>query len=199
MIESYQTLANRGEALLTEKGSKFYSFALKANSITLFEQRLNELQQQFSDSRHVCYAYRIIENGKVLENSHDAGEPSNTAGPPILGQITSANLLNTMVVVVRYFGGIKLGTGGLIRAYREAAKLAIENAPQLREHVLASYSLFFSYEQTKLIEGLVLTFGLNITNKTFDSTCSYNVDVAIGQKKTFEERLNLEGIRFLTL
>ena len=121
----YKTIEQQGEAIYTEKRSKFLAFAIPVTTIEQVKEYIEVYQKKYYDARHVCYAYRLGERGEN-ERSNDNGEPSGTAGKPILGQIHSQELTNVLVIVVRYFGGVKLGTSGLIVAYRAAAAEALE-------------------------------------------------------------------------
>ena len=125
--DTYLTLSNNGEAVYTEKRSKFYAFAEHVEDEESAKARVAALRKQFYDARHVCFAYALDFDGERTRTNDD-GEPSGTAGRPILGALRSAGLTFALVVVVRYFGGVKLGTGGLVVAYREAAAAAIAEA-----------------------------------------------------------------------
>ncbi|MDE6802410.1 MAG: YigZ family protein, partial [Muribaculaceae bacterium] len=124
MADTFYTISTPGEGIYKEKMSKFIAFAIPASSAAEAKSIVSTYANKYHDARHVCWAY-MIGPGRDEYLSSDNGEPSGTAGKPILGQINSHNLTNIVVIVVRYFGGIKLGTSGLITAYREAARLAI--------------------------------------------------------------------------
>jgi len=124
--DEYRTLRGISRGLYKEKGSKFIAVAMPVGSADEVRSQLDNLRKEYHDARHHCYAYRLGEEPFEFR-VHDDGEPSATAGKPIYGQILSFDLTNVLIVVIRYFGGIKLGTGGLIQAYRAAAKDAIEN------------------------------------------------------------------------
>lgn len=127
MADSFQTISEPSEGLFKDKGSKFLSFAIPIENTQEIKALLEKYRKEYYDARHVCYAYMIgAERNEYRSN--DDGEPSGTAGKPILGQINSYNLTNILIIVVRYFGGILLGTSGLINAYKNAAKDAIDNA-----------------------------------------------------------------------
>jgi uncharacterized YigZ family protein len=142
--DTYKTLENTGQGLYKEKGSRFISFAIHVNDETDVKKELELLRHKYHDARHHCYAY-ILGFDKQASRSNDDGEPSGTAGRPIMGQINASDLTNTLVVVIRYFGGIKLGVSGLISAYREAAKDAIDQAKIVTRIVNEVYELDFSY------------------------------------------------------
>ena len=140
----YKTIETTGQGLYKEKGSRFISFAIPVLNETEVKRELELLRNKYHDARHHCYAY-VIGFDKNGSRANDDGEPSGTAGRPILGQIVSADLTNTLIVVIRYFGGIKLGVSGLIQAYRTAAKDAIGQANIISRIVSDIYELEFSY------------------------------------------------------
>lgn len=144
MQDTYKTIAKRSEALYKEKGSKFIGIAFPASNEDDFKTALESIKNEYHDARHHCYAFKL----GMDENNYrynDDGEPSNSAGAPIYGQIQSFNLTNIGIVVVRYFGGTKLGVGGLISAYRQAAKEALESAQLVSKTISDYYRLTFDY------------------------------------------------------
>lgn len=145
MTDTYLTIDQPGEAIITEKKSKFLSFAMHVESADEAKQMTESIRKHYFDARHVCWAY-MLGWERVDYRSNDDGEPSGTAGRPILGQINSAELTDILIVVVRYFGGTLLGTSGLIKAYREAAASAITDAHIVRKTVDDVLSIRFGYE-----------------------------------------------------
>ena len=145
-MDTYCTISTAGEAIYTEKRSKFLAFAEHVSNEEAVKTRIAQLRKQFYDARHVCYAYALGNGGEVTR-ANDDGEPSGTAGRPILGQIRSANLTYTLVVVVRYFGGVKLGTGGLVVAYKTAAAAAIEAATTEEKIVMEQFCIEVPYTE----------------------------------------------------
>lgn len=145
-MDTYCTISTAGEAIYTEKRSKFLAFAEHVSNEEAVKTRIAQLRKQFYDARHVCYAY-ALGNGGDVTRANDDGEPSGTAGRPILGQIRSANLTYTLVVVVRYFGGVKLGTGGLVVAYKTAAAAAIEAATTEEKVVMEQFCIEVPYTE----------------------------------------------------
>ena len=127
-MEKIKTISNDSEAEIIEKKSKFIANLYYVNSIEKVEEKLKNLKKKYYDARHNCYAYRIIKDNAIIERASDDGEPSGTAGAPMLNIIKKMELANILIVVTRYFGGILLGTGGLVKAYSEATKKAIENS-----------------------------------------------------------------------
>jgi len=142
--DTYKTLETTGQGLYKEKGSRFISFAIPVKEESDVKRELDILRQKFHDARHHCYAY-MIGFDKSASRANDDGEPSGTAGRPILGQINASDLTNLLVVVIRYFGGIKLGVSGLILAYRTAAKDAIDQATLVTRIIYDVYEIEFSY------------------------------------------------------
>ena len=144
MADTYHTIIATSQGLYKEKMSKFISFAVPVQSAAEAKEVVKQYQKEYFDARHVCWAY-MIGAARTEFLSNDNGEPSGTAGKPILGQINSFGLTNIVIVVVRYFGGIKLGTSGLIVAYREAAADAINNAQIIECHEQTVISFTFDY------------------------------------------------------
>ena len=156
MAEQYRTISQPADGLYKDKGSKFLAFAEPVSSVEEAKERLEYYRKEYDDARHVCYAYRILECAPTsdepyklerFERSSDDGEPSGTAGRPIMGRLESRDLINVLVVVVRYFGGILLGTGGLIVAYREATADALAHAEIVEREVMYTQTVRFPYER----------------------------------------------------
>lgn len=127
-MEKFKTIINNAEAEIVEKRSKFIANIYYVKSLEEVEEKLKDIKKKYFDSRHNCYAYRIEDEDTIIERASDDGEPSGTAGAPILNILNKMELMNVLVIVTRYFGGILLGTGGLVKAYSQATKMAIENA-----------------------------------------------------------------------
>lgn len=145
-MNAYRTIAEAAAAQYTEKRSRFIAHAVPVSTVEEAMERIDGFRKEYYDARHVCWAYRIGHEDEAEERSNDDGEPSGTAGKPILGQLLSYDLRDVLVVVVRYFGGVKLGTGGLIVAYRTAAAEALGAAEVLEHTLYTSYTLRFPYE-----------------------------------------------------
>ena len=145
-MDEYKTLQETSQGLYKEKGSKFIAIAAPTGSLDEVRLQLEMLRKQYHDARHHCYAYRLGEEPYEIRYNDD-GEPSGTAGKPIFGQIQSFGLTNVLIVVVRYFGGVKLGTGGLIQAYKTAAKDAIENGKIITKIWTGKLEIRFNYLQ----------------------------------------------------
>lgn len=171
MADSFLTVAGISTATVREKMSKFIAFVHPVRNAEQAKGVIAEYQKKYHDARHVCWAYMIGQERKEFLSS-DNGEPSGTAGKPILGQINSFNLTNVVIVVVRYFGGIKLGTPGLIQAYREAARAAISEGNIISERVMAEATVTFGYVSLTPVMRLLKTPGVNILSQNLDNTCS---------------------------
>lgn len=176
MADTYKTLATPGEAIFKEKMSKFLAFAQHVECAAEAKAVIAAFQKKYHDARHVCWAYMVGQDRSEFLSS-DNGEPSGTAGKPILGQINSFEITDVLIVVVRYFGGIKLGTSGLIAAYREAARLAIQEAAIEERHVSQTISFTFPYLAMNDVMKLIKTSGATIKNQTFDNTCAMELAI----------------------
>lgn len=194
MADLYYTIQKPGEGVYTEKRSKFLAFARFADSVDRAKEIIKEFQNEYHDARHVCWSY-MIGPDRLIWQINDNGEPSGTAGKPILGQINRLNLTNVVVVVVRYFGGIKLGTSGLISAYREAASLALEDAGIKEEHKKVSIKVTFPYTASNEVMKLVKGSNVEIVDKKFDNSCTLEIILAEDLAGRFIQRLlDIDGV-----
>lgn len=171
MIDLFRTIQSAGEGLYKEKGSKFLAFACPAANEEVIKDHLYGLQKQYHDARHHCYAWRLKPE-KTDYRVNDDGEPPGSAGKPIYGQIVSRDLTNLLVVVVRYFGGTKLGVGGLIQAYRSAASDALDHCSIIECKVYERIKLEFAYEQMNPVMKVIKDFELDFEDQEFDLSCS---------------------------
>lgn len=193
MIDLYNTISAISEGTYSELRSKFLAFAIPVRTADEAMERVSEYQKQFFDARHVCWAYRLGPEGAEYR-SNDNGEPSGTAGKPILGQMVSAGLSDLLVVVVRYFGGVKLGTSGLIVAYRTAAAEAISAATVIERTVDEDVTVEFSYEQMNLVMKVVKDMELKIVDQQYlCNSVSMTVRMRISQVETFKSRFVHNG------
>ena len=177
------------EAIFKDKGSKFIAYAFPLTSENEVNSHIQFLKNEHHKARHWCYAWRIgVDSPKYRAN--DDGEPNNSAGQPIYGQILSFKLTNILVVVVRYFGGTKLGVGGLINAYKTAANLTLQNSKILNKTIDIYYNLKFDYIDMNKVMRLVKEKKLKIKSQTMDLDCNYTISVrkndAIQVKRAFE-------------
>lgn len=176
-MDTYYTLAAPSKALFTEKRSRFISFAIPVTTREQAREEVKRISKEYFDARHVCWAF-MLGADRLDFLSSDNGEPSGTAGKPILGQINSANLTDIVIIVVRYFGGIKLGTPGLIAAYREAARLAIEEGEIIECHKKETFTFTFLYLAMNDVMKVVKSSPeLDILSQTFDNSCSMTLSM----------------------
>ena len=180
MPDSYYTIADTAEGTYSELRSKFLAFAIPIQTAEEALERVAQYQKEYYDARHVCWAYRLGPDGAEYR-SNDNGEPSGTAGKPILGQIISQNLSDTLVIVVRYFGGVKLGTSGLIVAYRTAALEALTAATRNERLVEQQLSLNFSYDHMNLVMRMVKELQPRILTQTYNDDGTIAMTIAIRQ------------------
>lgn len=197
MADTYLTLARPSEAIFREKMSKFLAFAHPASTVEEAKAVIAQYQKKYFDARHVCWAY-MLGFERTDFQSNDNGEPSGTAGKPILGQINSFGLTDTVIVVVRYFGGIKLGTSGLIAAYREAARLSLEEAEIVERKVMKHISFTFPYLSMNDVMRLVKQSNLEILSQQFDNACAMALAVRADDYDTLTSRLrDIDGVSLL--
>lgn len=187
-ISEYRTLAAPSEAVFREKMSKFIAFASPVETSDEAKAFVSRIANEYHDARHVCWAYQLGADGKEYQ-SNDNGEPSGTAGKPILGQIRSAEITNTVIAVVRYFGGIKLGTSGLIAAYREAARLAIEAGEIITMYEQSQIAFTFAYQVMNDVMKVVKASGAKVLSQEFDNTCSMTLSIRSDHADTLSARL----------
>lgn len=188
MADTYYTLSAPGEGVYREKMSRFLAFALPVATVAEARAVIADYTNRYHDARHVCWAY-MVGAARIDYLSSDNGEPSGTAGKPILGQINSYNLTNVVIVVVRYFGGIKLGTSGLIVAYREAAREAIESTAIIECHEQATISFTFPYLSMEGVMRLVKGNDIRVIDQQFDNSCSMTVELRADHATEFTRRL----------
>lgn len=171
MNDLYKTIQSSGEGLYKEKGSKFLAKAYPVGHEESIKDHLATLRKQYHDARHYCYAWRLKPE-KTHYRVNDDGEPSGSAGKPIYGQIVSRDLTNLLLVVVRYFGGTKLGVGGLIQAYRSAASDALDHTSIIECKVYDRLRLEFNYEQMNVVMKVIKEFELDFEDQEFDLNCT---------------------------
>ena len=195
MADTYHTIIATSQGLYKEKMSKFISFAVPVQSAAEAKEVVKQYQKEYFDARHVCWAY-MIGASRTEFLSNDNGEPSGTAGKPILGQINSFGLTNIVIVVVRYFGGIKLGTSGLIVAYREAAADAINNAQIIECHEQTVISFTFDYLAMNDVMKVIKGVDLKILNQEFDNDCRMTVSIRSDNAPMLVSRLaDIDDVR----
>ena len=193
MNDEYETIDSIGEGIYSEKRSKFLAFAHPAASVEQVKDLIADYRKKYYDARHVCYAY-VLGAERQDFRANDDGEPSSTAGKPILGQINSNELTDILVVVVRYYGGVNLGTGGLISAYRTAAALAIENASKVKKTVEETVVHTFVYPLMNKVMRTAREMGARIIDTHYDNTCK--IVFSIARSKSSLLRSKLDKISF---
>lgn len=194
MTDQYRTITHQmGEGFYSEKRSKFLAFAHHVTNENEVKELLQTYKKKYYDARHCCYAYMLGADRSVFR-ANDDGEPSSTAGKPILGQINAHELTDILIVVVRYFGGTKLGTSGLIVAYRTAAAAAIENAQIETRFVEDIIDYSFTYPLLNEVMRVVKELEPRIVSQTFDNTC--HISLAIRKSQAAELRQRLQQLSF---
>lgn len=193
----YKTIVGKAEAVFTEKRSKFIAAAIPVRTVEEVKTYLEVFQKEYYDARHVCYAYMLGADRKDFR-ANDNGEPSGTAGKPILGQINSRGLTDVLVVVVRYFGGIKLGTNGLIVAYRTAASLALDEAEIVEKTVDETVTVAFEYPFMNDVMRIVKEESPEIVEQSYDMDCVMKLRIRRSMMGKLRARLEkVETVRFV--
>lgn len=196
MEDTYKTIEGQSEAIYTEKRSKFIAIAIPVRTLTEVKAHLEEYQKKYYDARHVCYAYMLGAERKEFR-ANDNGEPSGTAGKPILGQINSNELTDILIIVVRYFGGIKLGTSGLIVAYRTAAAQAIAEAAIIEKTVDQDVKIVFEYPFMNDVMRIVKEETPEILEQSYDMDCIMRLRIRKSLMPRLHARLEkVETLRF---
>ena len=189
MIDEYKTLKTEGEGYYTEKRSKFLAFAHHVETLCDIKDLIAGYRKKYYDARHVCYAYML--GAERLEfRANDDGEPSSTAGKPILGQINSNELTDILIVVVRYYGGVNLGTSGLIVAYREAAADAIAHSEIETRQVEEIVTYSFAYPMMNDVMRIVKEMQPRIVSQTYDNTCEIKLGIRKSEAEQLRNRLS---------
>ncbi len=192
--DKYLTLNGYSEGVYKEKGSRFLAFAWPVTTEDEVRQHVKELKKTYFDARHHVYAFRLGADMKTYRCSDD-GEPANSSGPPVLGQIQSANLTNVLIVVVRYFGGTKLGVPGLINAYRTAAADAIANNTIVEQYEQDCFTIKFSYTAMNDVMRVLKEDNPTQTNQQFDNECSIDLSIRKTQGGALRKKLaKVEGV-----
>ena len=188
MTDEYKTIASDGEGYYTEKRSKFLAFAHHVETTDEVKDIIAGYRRKYYDARHVCYAY-MLGPQRTEFRANDDGEPSSTAGKPILGQINSCELTDVLIVVVRYYGGVNLGTSGLIVAYREAAADAIAHATVETRQVEEEVVYTFAYPQMNDVMRIVKEMQPRIVSQTFDNTCEIRLRIRQSEAEMLRSKL----------
>ncbi len=194
MKDTYNTLADSSESYFLEKRSKFFSFAFPVESIETVNEILAEYRRKYYDARHVCYAYRLGYEGEDFR-VNDNGEPSGTAGKPIFGQMLSKDVTDVLIIVVRYFGGIKLGTSGLIVAYRQAASDVLDKAVIITRTIDVSFTVNFLYERMNDVMHIIKDMEVKIISQDYDKDkCVMKLCIRKSLFETLQNKLKMERL-----
>ena len=188
-MDTYLTISSVSEALYKDKGSKFYAFAYPVQTVEQIKEILAEKRKEYYDARHVCYAYMLGYERNVFR-ANDDGEPSGTAGRPILGQINSSNLTDILIIVVRYFGGTLLGTSGLIQAYKTSAAEAIVAATIEERIVEKTFVSKFGYQDLNAVMRIMKDFDLAIVNQIQEMDCTLFFRIRLGDIECVRDRFD---------
>ena len=186
---TYNQITNNSKGIYKAKGSKFIAYAIIVKSEEQVLDEINKIKKLDKNANHYCYAY-IIKSDKSIEKVNDDGEPKNSAGKPILGQIKSRELTNCLIVVVRYFGGTKLGIPGLIKAYKYAALEAIQNNKIECIDITEMYSLKFSYEELNSVMNILKNYNANIINHKNDMISEIECSITLKNSKNFYDKIS---------
>lgn len=189
MVARYQTIKALAEGFYKEKGSKFLAFAVPVQSEEEVKAFIAQKRKEHHLAVHVCSAFRLGADKKLYRASDD-GEPSNSAGPPILGQIQAFDLTNVLIAVVRYYGGTNLGVGGLISAYRTAAKAALEAAQIVEKEEEIQFAIQFPYEKLYLVMDLLKKANVEILEQKLDTECSLILRIELSSSKMIQAKLD---------
>ena len=187
--DCYKSIGAPSKGIFKDKGSKFLSFAFPVESEDEIKAIVSSIKKEYFDARHHCYAYRLGRLGDRWR-ANDDGEPSSTAGKPILGQLVSNDLSDVLIVVVRYFGGILLGTPGLINAYKSAAADAIAAATIIEKIATVRYSVSFDYSQMNAVMKCLKDLHLPVENPSYGDQCTLETAVRLTAEAAFTESMN---------
>jgi uncharacterized YigZ family protein len=196
----YKTIEKTAEGLYKEKGSKFLSFVVPCANETEAKQILEHYRSQYHDARHHCYAYRLGITD-ILERSNDDGEPSGTAGKPILGQLHSFEVTNIIAIVIRYFGGTKLGVGGLITAYKTATQDALSKAVIKQKELKRHYLIHFNYPQMGSLMAFLNKHSISYSDIDMQASCKLKIEISFGEEHYIDKlknSLQIKNINELT-
>ena len=192
--DTYLTIEKKSETLYKDKGSKFLTFAFPVQNDQQIKEALTQLKKEHPSANHHCYAYRLGAD-KLNFRANDDGEPSKTAGKPILGQIQSNDLTNILIVVVRYYGGTLLGVGGLIQAYKNSAAEVLKESKTIEKFIEFHYTIQFPFEQLNDVMKLLKQLDCKISAQQFDTDCEISFSVRKANSEQCELKLKkIEGL-----
>lgn len=188
--DTYKTIETRPEPVLfKDKNSKFYGYAFPVLTENEAKQHVETLKQEHHKARHWCYAYQLG-TGTITYRANDDGEPNNSAGMPIYGQIQSFEVTNILIVIVRYFGGVKLGVGGLINAYKLTAQMVLEQSTIVEKTINIDYLICFDYKNMNSVMRIIKEKNLNITNQKLEMNCKMIISVRKKEAESVFEVFN---------
>lgn len=191
------TIENNTDSIVTEKKSKFIANLIYVQNKKEAEEKIKEIKKKYFDARHNCSAYRVIEDGAIYEKSSDDGEPSGTAGAPMLSILQKNNLCNVLVVVTRYFGGILLGTGGLVRCYSQSAIDAIDKSVKLKMCEGTEYEVKIKYEEIENFKYFCNKRDISIINIDYGENIICNIELENENKENFIEDIQEQKVKVL--
>ncbi len=193
--DTYKTIENISEGLFKDRGSKFIAHAIPVNNESQVKEHLSALRIKYHDARHHCYAYQLGFD-KSSYRINDDGEPSGTAGKPIFGQILSHDLTNILIVVVRYFGGTKLGIGGLINAYKTSAKDALNNTKIIEKTINEVYEIIYDYPIMNTVKKIIKEESITQTSQKFDLNCKIIFSIRKNNSlRIYEKFKKIKGLK----
>jgi len=195
--DSYNSIAEPSRGIYRDSGSKFIALAYPVSDENQIREIISEVKKEYFDARHHCFAYRLGVNGENWR-ANDDGEPSSTAGRPILGQLLSNELSDILVIVVRYFGGTKLGVPGLIKAYKSATADALTNSKIIEKKAMTHFNVNFGYMQMNSVMKVIKDFSPTVKQQTFDNLCSIEMEIRKGELDKIRDAFEkIEGTEFI--
>lgn len=193
----FVTIEKNTDAIVTEKKSKFIANLIYVQNKKDAEEKIKEIRKKYFDARHNCSAYRVIENGLIYEKSSDDGEPSGTAGAPMLGILQRNNLCNVLVVVTRYFGGVLLGTGGLVRCYSQSTIDAVDKSIKLKMCEGTEYKVKVKYEEIENFKYFCNKRDISIINIDYGENIICNIEIENENKESFIKDIQEQKVKVL--
>lgn len=198
-LNSFWTIEQTVQSELVEKKSRFITNLFYVKTSQEAEEKLKEIKKKYFDAKHNCSAYRVIENNQIVEKSSDDGEPSSTAGVPMLNILQKNNYMNIMVVVTRYFGGILLGTGGLVRAYSNSLINALNKSKKVQIHKGTEYNLKLEYKDLDKFKYYCKQQGFNITKIEYGELVSVNIEITLEKNVKLQNDYNSKKFNTISL
>ena len=196
-MQEFSAIKENTEYVLTEKKSKFIANLIKISSQKEAEEIIKKYKKKYHDARHNCIAYRVLENDQIIEKSSDDGEPSGTAGAPMLNILQKNNLCNVLIIVTRYFGGILLGTGGLVRAYSDALNGAIDGANKVTQTQGYIVECTVEYSQFEKFQYYCKTNQIDITNAEYLDNIVCKISIKEGKKDNLLQDINEKNVNII--